>query len=78
MSGPASDYHHGDMDVHEQQATFHSVMAGTKWGCLAVAVGVVFFTLWFCTSAGFLTAFITAVILTAIGVFALRGKPATH
>ena len=78
MAGPASDYHHGDMDVHEQKATFQSVMAATKWGSLSLAVGLVLFILWFCTDAGFPTALICAVILAAIGIFALRGKPAAH
>ena len=78
MAGPASDYHHGDMDIQEQTATFAAVMAATKWGCLSIAVGLVFFVLWFCTDAGVLTAFVAAVILTALGVFFLRGKPVAH
>jgi Bacterial aa3 type cytochrome c oxidase subunit IV len=78
MAGQASEYHHGEMDVHAQQQTFHAVMIGTKWASLAIAVGVVFLTLWFCTSAGFGTAFISAVILLVVGIFALRqrGTPA--
>jgi hypothetical protein len=75
MAGQASDYHRGDMDIHAQQSTFHRVMAMTKWASLAVATGVMFFTLWFCTAAGFPTAFLCAVILIAIGVFALRERP---
>ena len=74
MAGQASEYHHGDMDIHAQQSTFHMFMAGAKWGSLAIATGVLFFTLWFCTAAGFLTALISAVVLLAIGVIALRER----
>jgi hypothetical protein len=76
MTDHAADYHHGDMDIHAQQTTFSSVMTATKWSCLAVAVGVLFFTLLFCTDAGFGSAFITAAILTGVGVFALRSRAA--
>ena len=31
MAEPASDYHHGDQDIHEQQGTFRSVLIATKW-----------------------------------------------
>jgi hypothetical protein len=51
-------------------------MVMTKWAALAVAVGVVFLTLWFCTAAGLGTAFISAIILLAVGVFALRQRAA--
>ena len=78
MAGQASEYHHGDMDIHAQQATFRSVMTLTKWACLAVAAGVLFLTLWFCTAAGFLSAFVSAVALIAIGVFALRAREPAH
>jgi hypothetical protein len=79
MAGQASEYHRGEMDIHAQQSTFHGVMLGTKWGSLAVATGVLFLTLWFCTSGGFLTAFISAVVLLAVGIFALRERaPSGH
>ena len=78
MAEQAHDYHHGDMDIHAQQQTFHAVMIGTKWSCLAVAVGVLFFTLLFCTQAGFGSAFLSAIILTAIGIFALRSRAPAH
>jgi hypothetical protein len=78
MAETAHEHHHGDMDIHAQQATFHSVMTATKWSCLAVAVGVLFFTLLFCTEAGFGTAFLTALILLVVGVFALRSRAPAH
>jgi hypothetical protein len=73
MANQVSDYHRGEMDIHEQVATYQSVMAGSKWGALFVAVLVLFLTLWFCTGAGFLGALVTAVVVTAIGIFVLRG-----
>jgi hypothetical protein len=78
MAGQASDFHHGDMDIHAQQATFKAVMTGTKWACLVFAVGVLFFAMWFCTAAGFGAAFISAVVLAVVGVFGLRARASAH
>jgi hypothetical protein len=78
MAETASDYHHGDQDIHAQQATFHSVLVATKWSIVALAAGIAFLTLWFCTSAGFFNALITAVIIVAVGIFALRERPSAH
>ena len=75
MAGQAGEFHHGDMDIHAQQATFKAVMTGTKWACLVVAVGVLFFTLWFCTEAGFFTALLSAAVVSVIGVVLLRARP---
>jgi len=76
MAGSSSDYHRGDMDIAEQKATFSAVMGATKWASLVVAVGVLFATLLFCTSAGFGGAFVTAVVVSVIGGVVLRDKPA--
>lgn len=76
MALPASDYHRGHMDIHAQQSTFKAVMTGTKWASLVVAVGVLFFTLLFCTAAGFGSAFISAVVVAVIGVTLLRSRSA--
>jgi hypothetical protein len=78
MAEQASGYHHGDMDIHAQQSTFHAVMIGTKWSCLAIAVGVLFFTLLFCTEAGFGAAFLSAIILAVVGIVGLRSRASTH
>ena len=78
MAGKASDYHRGDMDIHEQTATFHGVMAATKWGSLTIATGVLFFTLLFCTTTGFGGAFIAAAILAVLGVLVLRERAPAH
>ena len=79
MAEPAaSDYHHGEMDIHEQAATFHSVMVASKWSIVALAAGIAFLTLWFCTGAGFFNALVVAVVITAVGIFFLRERPSTH
>ena len=68
MAGVPSEYHHGDMDIHAQAQTFHAVMIGTKWASLAIVVGVLFLTLWFCTAAGFFTALVSAIVLVGMVV----------
>ena len=73
MANPGSDYHRGEMDVHAQAQTYHNVMTMTKWASLHLAVLLLFLVLWFCTSAGFLTALITAAVVAVIGVLVLRG-----
>ena len=76
MAGKAvAEFHHGDQDIHEQQATFHLVMNITKWGCLTLAALVAFLTIWFCTTGGFMSGLITAIIIVAIGVTVLRSRP---
>ncbi|HEY8003748.1 MAG TPA: aa3-type cytochrome c oxidase subunit IV [Phenylobacterium sp.] len=75
MAGPATKYHHGDMDIHEQVSTFHLVMNITKWGALHIAALLVFLVLWFCTGAGFLAGLISAIVIMALGITFLRSKP---
>ncbi|THD63134.1 aa3-type cytochrome c oxidase subunit IV [Phenylobacterium sp.] len=77
MAGKASEYHRGEMDIHEQVSTFHLVMNITKWGALIIAVGVLTTTLWFCTGAGFMGGLISGVVLLVLGVIFLREKPTT-
>ena len=71
----ASEYHRGEMDISEQTATYGVFMLLTKWGSLAVAAFLVLLTLWFCTPAGFIPGFISALVVTVIGVIVLRDKP---
>ena len=71
----ASEYHRGEMDISEHTATYAAVMGLTKWGSLAIAVSLVVLTLWFCTPAGFIPGFISALVLTVIGIIVLRDKP---
>lgn len=78
MAQPSNDYHRGEMDITEQQATFHGFNLLTKWGSLIIAVGTLFCTLWFCTDAGFLGAAISAAVLAVVGVLVLREKKPAH
>jgi hypothetical protein len=70
----ASEYHRGEMDIHEQVSTFHAFNLLTKWGSLATVVALLVLTLWFCTDAGFLGGLVTGLVVTAIGVAVLREK----
>ncbi|HYE44431.1 MAG TPA: aa3-type cytochrome c oxidase subunit IV [Caulobacter sp.] len=70
----ASEYHRGEMDIHEQVATYKAVMAGTKWGSLILAVSILALTLWFCTPFGFWGGLIPSVIVLALGILVLRDK----
>ena len=71
----ASEYHRGDMDISEQVATFNLFNGMTKWGSLSIAALMVLLVVWFCTPAGFLAGFISAAVLTVLGVLFLREKP---
>jgi hypothetical protein len=76
MGNQASDYHRGEMDIHEQAATYDAFGKMTKWGSLAIAVLITFFTLLFCTPAGFIAAAGVAVVMSALGIVFLREKAA--
>ena len=73
----AGEYHRGEMDIHEQSATFEAFGKMTKWGSLAVAVLLLTITLWFCTPAGFIGGVIPGIVLAVLGVVFLREKPAS-
>jgi len=75
MAGKASDYQRGAMDIAEQTATFELVMGMTKWGSLAIAAGVLFFSLLFCTHTGFMGSAGTTLAMIVVGIFMLRDKP---
>ncbi len=75
MAEHATDQSHGQMDIAEQAASFDLFVRFTKWGSLAVAVMVLWATLMFCTSTGFVGAVVAAVVLLAVGVYVLREKP---
>ena len=72
MADQASDYHHGEMDIHEQTATFHLFILLTKWGSLALAAFLIFVVLWFCTPAGFAGGLVAGVVVAVAGFFVLR------
>jgi len=35
-----SEYHHGDMDIHAQKATWDGFIKGGTWGALIIALGL--------------------------------------
>jgi len=75
----SGDYHKGEMDIHEQEATYDLFMGLTKWGSLIIAVGILFFSLWFAVKgAGFFTALPVAAVALIVGFIALKKKPAAH
>ncbi len=75
MAEHATDQSHGQMDIAEQAASFDLFVRFTKWGSLAVAVIVLWATLTFCTSTGFVGSVVAALVLLALGVYVLREKP---
>jgi hypothetical protein len=78
MADEAADYHHGDQDIHEQQATFRHVMIATKWFTLHLAALLTLLTIWFCTPGGFWNGLLAAFVITVVGIIALRERPQAH
>ena len=76
MAEAVQEYHQGDQDISEQEATFGLFGKLIKWGSLSVAVLVLMLTLWFCVGAGFWAGAVSGVVLTAVGVYFLRSPPA--
>jgi uncharacterized membrane protein len=74
MAGKASEYHRGEMDIHEQQATFQLVMGITKWGSLIIASSLLALVLWFCTGAGFVAGVISGLVVLILGIVLLRSR----
>ena len=78
MAGKASPYHRGDMDIHEQVATFKLIMNITKWGSLLIASVLLTLVLWFCTGAGFLAGAISGAVVLGLGITLLRSGGDGH
>jgi hypothetical protein len=74
MAAEHSEYHRGEMDIHEQARTYHSFLLLSKWGSLALATGVLFFALLFCTKTGFLGSLVSAAVLLVLGILLLRER----
>jgi predicted membrane channel-forming protein YqfA (hemolysin III family) len=68
------DYTIGSMDISEQAATFNVIMRLVKWVSLGVAALLLWLTVWFCTEAGFLPAFISGAALLVLGIVFLKAK----
>jgi len=82
MAKGHSEYHRGDMDIHEQQATYDLFMGLTKWGSLLTAAALFGLVLWFCTGADFWGGMVQGAVgfvaLMVVGWFLLRKKPDAH
>lgn len=72
----ASEQSRGNMETSEQKATYAAFMAFTKWACLLHVAGLPFLVLWFCTSAGFLTAAVVGLVILVAGAMFLRSSAA--
>ena len=70
----ASEYHRGEMDIHEQVASYHLFVMLVKWGSLGLAAALVFLVLLFCTPTGFFGSLIVGVVITIGGIVVLREK----
>jgi Bacterial aa3 type cytochrome c oxidase subunit IV len=75
MSEAAHDYHPGDQDVSEQDATYNAFGKLMKWGSLTIAVLLIMLVMWFCVSAGFFAGLGSGLVVLAVGIFFLRSKP---
>ena len=74
----AQSYMRGHMEVREQISTYRLFLTLAKWGSLAIAVLLVFLTLWFHPGGSFIAGLIGAVVLSVVGWFALKSKPKAH
>jgi hypothetical protein len=70
-------YQRGSQEISEQVSTYHLVMGLTKWGSLAIASVLLLLTLWFMPNGSFFVGLPAAIVLFAVGFFALREKK-TH
>ena len=70
----ASEYHRGEMDIHEQASTYHLFIMLTKWGSLITASLLVFLVLVFCTPTSFIGALAVGVVVSVLGFVVLRDK----
>lgn len=69
----------GEMDIHEQAASYALFGRLTRWGSLITSVGLLFFVLWFAVPGGnFFTALVVSVIVSIIGFYILKPKPGAH
>ena len=71
----AQSYMRGHMEVREQVSTYRLFLTLATWGSLAIAVLLVFLTLWFHPGGSFMVALTGAVVLGGVGFVALRSKP---
>ena len=74
----ASEYHRGEMDIHEQASTYHLFVMLTKWGSLVTASLLVFLVLVFCTPTSFIGALVVGAVIAIGGFVVLKDKGDAH
>jgi hypothetical protein len=52
--------------------TFHRFMLGMKWCCIHLAALLSFLVISFCTSAGWGVGVVAAIVVVAVGVYAMN------
>ena len=71
----AQAYVHGSQEIAENVATWRLVMNLFKWGSLALAVVILFLTLWFQEGGSFMGGAIAAGVVAVAGwLFLKSGK----
>jgi len=65
--------HFGDqtMDVVTHEKTYHAFSILTRWAMLVIGDGILFFTCWFATPAGFMGAVVVGLVAFVIGYIVL-------
>jgi len=59
-------------DLVRHAVTYHRFMLGVKWVAIHFAAVIVFLTLWFATSAGFIGGLVAGLVVWGVGVYAMR------
>lgn len=74
-----NDYVHGEMDISQHKHSYELFADLTKWGCLHLAVVLVFIIVLTCIpGAGLIPAFISAAVVGVLGFILLKKKPDSH
>ena len=71
-------FHKGEMPIADHVSTFKGLMGLTKWGSLAISAFLVLLVVWFCTPAGFMPGFVSAIVVAIVGTLLLRGGGQAH
>jgi hypothetical protein len=75
----ATEYHHGDMNIAEQQKTFHGFMRMVVWNSALLILTLVFLTLHFTTvGLGWFASLAVTVVLGVLIGLGLRMKGAWY
>ena len=61
-----------DEELERYAATYHRFTLAVKWFGIHLVALTAFLTLWFCTSAGFLSALVAGAVIFAIGIYAMN------